>query len=103
MAKQTMATGAQINQGDGDKDAVSLSIASNVLRSLDTAVTKAMTTAITSQWSLSPSHPRPMTYSSAIDPYDNTLLEMKTKVGRYWCHPTTIDVNYWVITLISPW
>ena len=44
-----MATRAQINQGNGDKDTVAPAITYYVLRSLVTAVNKVMTTAIANE------------------------------------------------------
>ena len=61
---------ARRNQGDGYKDAEALVIASNVLRSLVTTVTQAMTTAIANATVTVPVTPNTITYSSAIDPYN---------------------------------
>ena len=74
-----MTTKAQINQGDRYKDAAALSVASNVLRSLVMAVTKAMTTAIANATVPVPVILNTITYSSVINPYNNELFETKKK------------------------
>ena len=74
-----MAKREQQNQGDGDEDAAAPAIASDVLRSLVTAVTQAMIPAIANTTLPVPVTPKTITYSSAIDPYGDKLFETKTK------------------------
>ena len=74
-----MAKREQRNQGDGDKDAAAPAIDSDVLRSLVTFVTQAMTTAIANATLPVPVTPKTITYSPAIDPYGDELFETKTK------------------------
>ena len=81
-----MVTIPQRNQGDGDKYTAATAIASNVLRSLVTAVTKAMTTAIANAMVPVAATPNTITYSSSIYLYNNKPFEMKTKEGKCWWH-----------------
>ena len=90
-----MATKAQINQGDRYKDAAAPSVASNFHRSLVTAVTKAMTTAIANATVPVPVIPNTITYSSVINLYDNESFETKTKEGNYRRHLTTKTAEWW--------
>ena len=84
-----MATRAQRNQGDRDEDAAAPAIALNVLGSLVTAVTQAITTAIAN--TKVPVHValKIITYSSAYDPYDKKLFKTKTKEGKHRWHLIT--------------
>ena len=69
-----MATRSRRNQGDVDEDAAALAIAFNVLGSLITSVTQAMTTSIANATVPVPVTPKTIPYSSAIDPFDNKSL-----------------------------
>ena len=80
--EQTLATRALSNKNDGNKDAAAKVIASNVLRSLVTAVTKAMKTAIANATVLVAVTPKTITYSSSIHLYDNKPFKIKTKEGK---------------------
>ena len=66
-----METRAQRHQHDGYKDAVAPAIASDVLRSLVTAVTKAMKTTIANATVPVSVTPNTITYFSAINLYNN--------------------------------
>ena len=59
------------------------------------AVTQAMTTAITNALVLVPVTPKNITYSSAINPYDNEFFETKMKKGKYRWHLTTKTAKGW--------
>ena len=78
---QTVATRAQSQQNDGDEDVAALAITYNVLRSLATAVTKSMTTAIANSTFLVTANPKTIMYSSAIDLYGDNSFKIKTKEG----------------------
>ena len=58
------------HQNDGEEDTAALAISSNVLRSLITAVTKAMTTDIANEMVLVVTTPNTIMYSSTIAPYN---------------------------------
>ena len=90
-----MSTRKQINQGDGDEYAAAPAIASDVLRSLVTAVTQAMTTAIANATVPVPVTPNTITYYSTIDPYGDKFSETKTKEGKYRWHLTTKTSKGW--------
>ena len=90
-----MARRARRNQGDRDKDTSALAIDSDVLRSLVTAVTQAMMTAISNATVPVPVTPKTITYSSIIDPYDDESLETKKKEGKYRWHLNTKTVEGW--------
>ena len=90
-----MAMRVRKNKGDGDKDAESPAIASDVLRSLVTAVTQAMTTVTANATVPVPVTPKTITYSSAIDLYGNELFETNTKEGKYRWHLTTKTAEGW--------
>ena len=85
----------QINQGDGHEDAAALSIASNVLRSLVMVITQVMTTAIANATVPVPITPNTITYSSAIDPYNDESFETKIKEGKYRWHLITMTAEGW--------
>ena len=68
-ANQKMVVKSQINQDDGDKDASAPAIAYDFLRSLITAATQDMTTAIVNATVPVPVIPNTITDSSAIDLY----------------------------------
>ena len=78
-----MTTRAQINQGERGEDAAVPAYASNVLRSLVTAVTQAMTTTTANETVPVLVTPKTITYSLAINPYNKESFEMKTKEGKY--------------------
>ena len=78
-----METRTRINKGDGDEDAAALAIASDVLRSLVTAITQAMTIAIANAMVPVPVTPKFITYYSTINPYDNAFFGMNMKEGNY--------------------
>ena len=88
MAKQKMATRARRNQGDGYEDAEASAISSDVLRSLVTAVTQAMATAIANATVPVPVTPKTITYFSVIDLYNNESFHKK-KEGKYRWHLIT--------------
>ena len=77
-----MATRAQRNQRNRDKDAAAPAIASNVFSILVTAVTEAIMTAITNKMVPVSVMTKTITYSYAIGPYKNDSFEMKTKEGK---------------------
>ena len=70
-----METRTQINKGDGDEDAAAMAIASDVFRSLITAVTQATTTAFANATVPVPVTPKNITYSSVINLYNGKLLK----------------------------
>ena len=71
------------NQGDRDKDAAALEISFNVIRSLVTAVTKAMKNFTANAMVPVSVTPKTITYFSAIDLYNNESLKTKTKEENY--------------------
>ena len=78
-----METRARRQKNYDNKDATSPAISSDVLRSLITAVTKAMTTTISNATVLDADTPKTIMYSSNIDPYNKDISEMKTKEGKF--------------------
>ena len=84
-----MATRARRNQGDEYEDAAAPAISSDVLRILVTAVTQAMTTAIINATVPVPVTPKTITYSSAIDLYNDESFKTNTKEWKFRWHLTT--------------
>ena len=80
MAEQK--TAARSWRGHGDEYAVAMAIASDVLKSLVTAVTHVMTNAIANTTVPVPVTLQTITFPSAIDPYDDKSLETNTKEGK---------------------
>ena len=82
-----MATRTRRQQNNGNKDAeepaTALSIDSNVLRSLVTDVTTAMTTAISNKTFPVSATPMTTTYSSTIDLYYRESFKTKSKEDKY--------------------
>ena len=83
------------NKGDRDEDTAPQSIAPDILRSLVWAITQVMTTAIANATVPVPVTPNTITYSFAINPYNNELFKTKTRNGKYRWHLTTKTAKGW--------
>ena len=70
-------------QKGGNKDAAAQTINYDVLKSFITAMNTVMTTTIAKKILPVVATPNTSMYSSAINPYNNESLRMKTKEGRY--------------------
>ena len=84
-----MVTTTWRNQVNVDKDAAAPAIASDVLRSLVTAVTQAMTTATANAMVPVPVTPKTITYFSTIYQYNDESFGTKIKDGKNRWHLTT--------------
>ena len=78
-----------------DKDVADPAISYDVLRILTTAVTKAITTAITNEMVPVAATPNNITYSSVINLPNNESFETKTKEGNYQWHLITKTSEGW--------